>query len=257
MQTREVERSDDDASRYGRSFADVYDEWYASAFDTEAALTTLRRLAGVGPVLELGAGTGRLAIPLAASGLDVVALDASAEMLRRLRDNDTDGRVVTVLADMAEPSASPLLRDRRFALVVCACSSILNLPDEASIGRCLSASARLLAPDGVLVIEAIVPAAPDSIPTRSLTPAQVDSRAAVFVETYFDIDTARLHGRHVEVGGGEVRTRPWSVVLLDPVRFDVLADAADLELVARWSDWSGSTFDDDAGSHVSVWRHRP
>lgn len=252
-----MDPSRDDASRYGRSFADVYDDWYAGSFDTDATIATLQRLARGGEVLELGAGTGRLAIPLADSGLHVVALDASDEMLRRLRANDTHGRVVTVLADMASPTVDPMLRDRRFDVVVCACSSILNLPDETAIASCLSESAALSAPGGLVVIEAIVPAAPESIPPRSLTPARVESRAAVFVETRFDRDTARLHGCHVEIGGGEVRSRPWSVVLCGPERFDELADAAGLELVERWSDWSGSAFDDDAGSHVSIWRRRP
>ena len=73
-----------DPARYGEAFADVYDDWYAGSFDTEGAVATLADLAGPGPVLELGVGTGRLALPLAARGLTVVGVDASSSMLEKL-----------------------------------------------------------------------------------------------------------------------------------------------------------------------------
>ncbi len=58
-----------DEATYGDRFADVYDDWYGEITDTAACVEALRRLAGDGPVLELGVGTGRLAIPLAVAGL--------------------------------------------------------------------------------------------------------------------------------------------------------------------------------------------
>lgn len=243
--------ADRDPTLYGRSFADVYDEWYSESFDTDATVAAISRLAQGGAVLELGAGTGRLALPLSNLGADVIALDASDEMLRRLRDRDRLGRVTTVVADMAVFGDLADVRDRRFGAVVCACSSILNLPDEGSIGRCLAAATTVLAPDGVVVIEAIVPA--DDVPVSTLSPARVRSDAAVFVETRFDPRTRRVSGSHIEVTDGEITTRPWSVVFVDVDRFDVLAAAAGLRLRERWSDWSGSPFDDDSGSHVSIY----
>ena len=69
---------------YGEAFADVYDEWYADVTDTAACVAAVARLAGGGPVLEMGAGTGRLALPLATAGADVWALDASRAMLAAL-----------------------------------------------------------------------------------------------------------------------------------------------------------------------------
>ncbi len=247
----------DDPARYGRSFADVYDRWYRDAFDTETTVAAIARLAAGGSVLELGAGTGRLAIPLADRGIDVVALDASTEMLDRLRRGDRDGRVSTVLADMAAIDVEPSVCDRRFAVVVCACSSLLNLPDVGSIRRCIAGAAAVLAPGGALVLEAVVPTDPQHVPLVSLTPARVVTDGAVFVETRFDPDRRRLTGRHVEVVGGAVRTRPWAVVLCGPDVLDDAAAAAGLALDERWSDWSGSDFDDGAGEHVSIYRRRP
>ena len=73
------------ADTYGESFADVYDDWYADVSDVDATVATIARLAGDGPVLELGVGTGRLAIPLAAAGVRVIGIDASPSMLRLLK----------------------------------------------------------------------------------------------------------------------------------------------------------------------------
>ena len=240
-----------DPARYGRSFADVYDEWYADSFDTDAAVDSLIRLADGAPVLELGAGTGRLAIPLAEAGLEVVALDASTEMLDRLRANDRSGLVERVQADMS--SFAAVVAGRRFGVVVCAFNTILNLADDDAIVGCLTDAAAVLGPGGSVVIEAIVPADPGDVPVRSLTPAQVHSAAVVFVETRLDTTTGRLEGRHVEISAGVVRTRPWSIVLCGPDRLDTLAARAGLRRQRRWRDWSELDFDDDSTSHVSIY----
>ncbi len=95
---------------YGDAFADVYDRWYPDVTDASACVERLVELAGpagegteAAPrrVLELGVGTGRLALPLSARGLDVTGLDASAAMLERLSAKPGAGRIHAVLADMA------------------------------------------------------------------------------------------------------------------------------------------------------------
>ena len=246
-----MENDDIDPARYGRSFADVYDEWYADSFDTGTAVATIVDLADGAPVLELGAGTGRLAIPLASGGLEVVALDASVEMLDRLRSADRTGLVEPVMADMTSFAGS--VAGRRFGAVVCAFNTILNLPTEAAIDACLTDVASVLSPRGVVAIEAIVPADPADVPSRSLTPARVRSDSVVFVETHFDAASGRLHGRHVEVSGGTVRTRPWSIILVGPERLDAAAASAGLVRLDRWSDWSRTPFDDGSTAHVSIY----
>lgn len=244
-----------DPTRYGRSFADVYDDWYAGAFDTDGAVATIVELAHGAPVLELGAGTGRLAIPLATTGLEVVALDASIEMLDRLRANDRAGLVEPVVADMS--SFAGALPDRRFGVVVCAFNTILNLADDAAIAACLADVAAVLQPDGIVVIEAIVPADPADVPIRSLTPAQVRTEAVVFVETNVDTTTGRLEGRHVEIADGAVRTRPWSIVLCGPDRLDAAAASVGLHRRHRWQDWNRQPFDDESTMHVSIYASGP
>ena len=244
-----------DPGTYGRSFAEVYDAWYASTFDTEAAVTALIGMAHGGPVLELGVGTGRLAIPLARAGLPVVGLDASSEMLDLLPAVAPGAAVVAVLGDMSDVGSA---LDRagisdRFSLILCACNTVLNLESSDAVTSCLRTSRERLRPGGIIVIEAFVPIDRLDIPRRSLSPAQVDSDVPVFIETQFDPASSRLDGRHVEVRPGSVVVRPWQVLVRSPAELDEDARAAGLVLVDRLGDWNGRPFDEASSSHISIY----
>ncbi len=244
-----------DPSRYGRSFADVYDDWYANSFDTHAAVEALTVLAGGGPVLELGVGTGRLAIPLSQRGLRVIGLDASPEMLEQLSVADPKQRVVRVLGDMTDAAAALTAAGiaESFSTVFCAFNTLLNLVSLHDVIHCFEASRSLLTADGKLIIEAFVPVPADSIPPNSLSPANVNSDAAVFIETTYDWATSVLTGRHLEVRPGVLAIRPWSVLICGPLALDKAAATAGLVLQERWSDWQGAAFTEDSTAHISIY----
>ena len=86
---------------YGDAIADVYDDWYPMDAEGEAAVEFLHEMSGGGAVLELGVGTGKLAIPLAERGLDVHGVDASPAMIERLRAKPGGDRVVATVGDMS------------------------------------------------------------------------------------------------------------------------------------------------------------
>jgi SAM-dependent methyltransferase len=244
-----------DPSRYGRSFADVYDDWYANSFDTHAAVEALTLLASGGSVLELGVGTGRLAIPLAQRGLRMVGLDASPEMLHQLALADREQQVTRVLGDMTDAATALTAAGiaESFSTVFCAINTLLNLISLDDVIHCFEASRSLLTVDGKLVIEAFVPVAPESIPPNSLSPARVSSDAAVFIETAYDSETSVLTGRHVEVRPAAVTVRPWSVLICGPLALDDAAGTAGLVLQERWSDWTGAAFTEDSTAHISIY----
>jgi SAM-dependent methyltransferase len=244
-----------DRSTYGDAFADVYDEWYADVSDVAATVADLIELAGPGPVLELGVGTGRIAVPLAeaglATGIEVVGLDSSAAMLARLAWRDPAGLVTEVLGDMAgELPPGP------FTLVFAAYNTLFNLTGEGQQAACFAAAASRLAPGGRFVIEVFVPDPPDApgeaIRVRSLTVDRV-----VLSISVDQPDRQMAEGQFVEITeSGGVRLRPWSVRYSTPEQLDAHADAAGFELESRWESFGGVEFHADSPRHVSVYRLR-
>jgi SAM-dependent methyltransferase len=238
-----------DAATYGDRFADVYDEWYDDPAATEETVRALVARAGAGAsVLELGVGTGRLALPLAAAGLAVTGLDASQAMLDRLAAKPGGAAVTTVVGDMAGP-----LPDGPFDLVVIARNTFFNLTTEAAQRACLAEVARVLAPTGRLLVEAFVPTDEDG-PTSSVEVRSITAdRVLLFVDRH-DPASGEAWSSFVDISPAGITLRPCHVRYLRPAALDALAASAGLVLDDRTEDWSGANFDDDSPHHVSSYR---
>ena len=237
-----------DRSSYGDAFADVYDEWYQGVSDVPSSVRDLAALADGGRVLELGVGTGRLAIPLAATGLEVHGVDASTAMLDRLREKDPAGRVVAHRGDMVDD-----LPEGPFALAFVAYNTFFNLTEPERQARCVEEIATRLAPGGHFVIEAFVPEEPprrgSDISVRSLAADRL-----VLSASLHDPDAQRAEGQFVEITeAGGVRMRPWSIRYATPGQLDEMAAHAGLALSARWRGFDDHTFDEHSERHVSVY----
>jgi SAM-dependent methyltransferase len=103
---------DYDPATYGDRMAEVYDEWFGTPADAEEAVAFLSDLAGRGRVLELGIGTGRIALPLAGKGIEVHGIDASEAMVERLRAKPAGDGIPVSIGDFADVGV-----DGRFSLV--------------------------------------------------------------------------------------------------------------------------------------------
>ena len=134
-----------DPTAYGRHWASDYDELFEGRDDPAAVIALLARVIGDGPVLELGVGTGRLAVPIASSGRSVTGVDASPEMLERLRRRPGGAGVHAVQGDMATVRV-----EGDFAAVLIAFSTLFLLTSQELQIRCLANAARHLRPDGAL-----------------------------------------------------------------------------------------------------------
>ncbi len=236
-----------DAGTYGDRFADVYDEWYGADTDTDACVETLADLAAGGPVLELGVGTGRLALPLAHRGLDVTGVDASKAMLAALAAKPGAEGVRTVEADMAGP-----LPDGPWALVVVARNTLFNLTTEAAQRRCLAEVARVLGAAGGLVVEGFVP--DDTRERSSVEVREVGADRVVLLVDRHDPDTQQAWSSFVEMTPTGNRFRPCHIRYASPDQLDAMATAAGLALADRWSGWGRRPFDADSPAHVSLYR---
>ena len=235
---------------YGNGFADVYDEWYPGSDDVAAVVEFVAELvrSRAGRVLELGVGTGRLAIPLAVHGMEVHGVDTSSAMLDRLRARDPDGRVAVTVGDMVDNQP-----DGPFDVVLVAYNTLFNLESAERQAACFIAAAERLAPEGVLVLEAFVPEDPpregSTLGVRSMTATEV----VLSVSTHDPVGQ-RAQGHFIHLADGAfVRLRPWSIRYAPPAELDAMATGAGLSLRERWEDFNRRPFTADSPRHVSVY----
>jgi SAM-dependent methyltransferase len=244
---------------YGERFADVYDDLYHGVSDVPSTTRFLdelvRKATGGAPgrVMELAAGTGRLAIPLAGLGHDVTALDISPDMLDQLRRKDasrTDGgRITTVVGDMARD-----LPDGPFDVVFIAFNSLFMLTDPAEQAACFASVGSVLAERGAFVLEPFVPYDPPrpgaAFELRSMTA----DRVVVSISST-DPATQVVTGQIVDlVHGRPVTLRPYVLRYSTPAELDAFAARAGLRLTERYENFARSRFDDNSSFHVSVYR---
>ncbi|HWH14972.1 MAG TPA: class I SAM-dependent methyltransferase [Miltoncostaeaceae bacterium] len=241
-----------DPQAYGRRMADVYDRFYADLLDTEGAVERLAALAGDGPVLELGVGTGRLAIPLAARGLEVHGVDASPEMLDALAARPGGEAVVAVRAGFTEIDLGA-----RFSLVVAAFNVMFALGSQDEQVEVFRRAAAHLRPGGALVVEAFV-LDPSRLQAAPVVVPRMWSRERLELQVLrHDPSTQRIDSMLVmfdEEGG---RLSPATHQYAWPTEFDLMARLAGLRLRTRWADWRGSPFTAVSQGHVSVYAAEP
>jgi SAM-dependent methyltransferase len=242
-----------DAATYGERFADVYDEWYGAVSDVAATVDAVAALAGERPVLELGAGTGRLAVPLAERGLEVHGIDASPAMLERLADKAAAAGV-TVHAHRGDFADADVAVPGGFGVVLVAFNTLFNLADAGAQRRCLANVAQRLAPGGVLVVEAFVPEPGAAAPGGAVTPTVIEADRVVLQVTRSDPQAQTITGSVVTITEAGIRLRPWRIRWATPDELDAMAAEAGLERVERWGDWDRRPFDDDSPRHVTLYR---
>jgi SAM-dependent methyltransferase len=238
-----------DPTAYGRHIADDYDRLYERlAPDTDQAVACLAELAAGGPVLELGVGTGRLALPLAARGLSVHGVDASPEMVARLRAKPGGDRVAVELADF-----TTLDLGTEFALVLLAVNTIYALPSQDAQVAVFQTAARHLRPGGVFVVDAWVPDLGRFRGGQALRVLDVAEDAVVVEAALLDPVGQRMTTTKVVYGDDRVRLFPANHRYAWPAELDLMARIAGLRLRSRWSGWDRRPFTADSTMHVSVW----
>ena len=241
---------------YGDRFADVYDDWYGDVSDADATVEQVAGLAaaaGTRRVLELGGGSGRLAVPLAARGIATWTVDASLAMLRRLRSKPGGEAVHAIVGDMA---ALPLSARARFGVVLCAFNTLFNLTTIEAQRRCLAdAAARLDPGGGRLVIESFVAPANEEgdAAVGAVEPRHIGLDEVVLTISRLDPASHTITGQHVQITEAGIRLRPWMLRYLSPEELDAMAAEVGLRLVDRHAGWRAEPFTGDSTVHVSTY----
>lgn len=241
-----------DDSTYGEAFADVYDDWYADVSDIDATVTALRHLGGNGRYLELGVGTGRLALALAETGAQVTGVDSSQSMLERLGENarrlDRPAIVEVVLGDMVDD-----LPVGPFDVVFIAYNTVFSLRSRTRQAQLFATVAKRLAPGGTFVVEAVVPD-PQRRPGGTVGVRTLSADRVVLSVDLHDPEHQLVDGQFVEfTEAGGVRLRPWSIRYCFPQELDAMAVEAGLSLRSRWSTMAQDPFDEFSEGHVSLY----
>lgn len=240
-----------DPEAYGRSIGDEYDALY-DILDTEATVAVLDELAGAGPVLEMGIGTGRLALPLAARGREVAGIEASPLMVERLRAKPGGERIPVVVGDFAEARVRGA-----FTLVVLAFNTIFALPSEDAQVDCFGNAARHLGPGGRFVVDAwVLDAARFSAGAAAGVRYLTGERLSLDVGV-LDPPASRMETVQVVLSEGRVRLFPANHRYVGPPELDLMARIAGFRLEHRWAGWDRSPFGPVSRAHVSVYRLPP
>jgi SAM-dependent methyltransferase len=234
---------------FGEAVAARYDEAAADMFDpdlVEATVAFLAELAGDGPALELGIGTGRIALPLAERGVSVHGIDLSQAMVARLREKPgADGIDVTV-GDFATTRV-----ETRFSLVYVVFNTLGNLTTQDAQVACFENASAHLVPGGCFVVEIGIPSLRRLPPGESLRVFHASEEHWGVDE--FDVANQLLVSHHFNLVDGrfELHSLPFRSVW--PSELDLMARIAGMALRERWSDWNHEPFTGESTKHVSVW----
>ncbi len=241
-----------DAATYGDRIADVYDDLYQFG-PASSPIDCLADLAGGGPVLELGVGTGRVAVPLAARGIQVHGIDASRAMVQRMHAKPGGDAVTVAIGDMADlpTPGGP------YSLVFVVFNTFFAILSQRDQVRCFENVARSLLPGGRFLIEAFVPDLGRFDRNQRTSSTRVAVDEVHLDATMYDPVDQRVDGEHVILRDGEpVRMLPVSLRLAWPSELDLMARIAGLELERRSGGWNGEPFDARSDKHVSVYRRK-
>ena len=223
--------------------AERYDATLGDRGDPEVVAATvdfLVELAGEGAALELGIGTGRIALPLAARGVRVHGIDLSPDMVAQLRAKPGGGEIPVTIGDFSTSRVG-----ETFSLVYLVFNTINNLTTQDAQVACFESVAAQLEPGGCFAIEVGVPS-PEPLRVFAL------SETHVGVDEY-DAATQRLVSHHFSLVDGlwERLSIPFRSV--SPSELDLMARLAGLRLRECWSSWAREPFTAESRRHVSVW----
>jgi len=235
---------------FGERIAARYDDASgAGVFAPEvirATVDVLADLAAGAPVLELGIGTGRIALPLSERGVRVHGIDLSTAMLARLREKPGADRIGVTVGDFASTRVPGT-----FGLAYLVFNTIMNLTSQDEQVACFRNVADHLGPGGRFLVEVGVPELQRLPAGEAFRPFAVSDTKLGFDE--YDVATQRLVSHHYSFVDGRADRFSIPFRYVWPAELDLMARLAGMRLLHRWSGWDRQAFTSDSTKHVSVW----
>jgi SAM-dependent methyltransferase len=232
--------------RIAKRYEDLWPELFDPAV-VDPAVNFLAALAGTGAALELGIGTGRIALPLSRRGVRVHGIELSPPMVAELQVKPGADDVGVTIGDFATTRVAGT-----FKLAYLVRNTIMNLTTQDEQVVCFRNAAAHLEPGGYFVIEVIVPGLQRLPPGETVQPFTVTPTHLGFDE-YVDLVAQNSFSHHYWVIDGRLETFSAPFRYVWPSELDLMGRLAGMTLRERWSDWSREPFTSDSRSHVSVW----
>src|SRR4051812_44553283 len=198
----------------------------------------LAELAGRGRALELGIGTGRIAIALAARGVPVHGIELSSAMVDQLRAKPGATGIEVTIGDFATSHV-----DRTFSVAYLVFNTVMNLTSQDDQVACFRNVSDHLEPGGCFVVEVMVPELRYLPPGRTIVPFHVSETRWGF-DTY-DVARQGLTSHPLHVMGDRVEQMSIPFRYVWPAELDLMARLAGLRLRDRWAGWSREPFDSE------------
>jgi ubiquinone/menaquinone biosynthesis C-methylase UbiE len=239
-----------DASTYGDSFAEVYDQWYADLDDADFLESIVSSLSDESlRVLELGVGTGRLIAQWLSlrpsSGDTIIGIDSSAAMLHIAKEKNFPASVFFIKGDFSEQ-----LPSGPFDVVFIGYNTLFNVSDGAALQGCLNNVAHVLAPSGSLFIDAVIPNSTEASKLESIQTMATGEK--VLAASHHDPESQRITGTFTHLGSDQSEhIRSWVVRYFTPSQIDHLAEHSGLSLFSRYADGRQAVFTSDSHRHIS------
>lgn len=232
---------------FGDDVADLYRD--VQRGDELAAVAFLEQMAGRGPVLELGIGAGRIALPLAAQGIRVDGVDISPAMIDQLRAKPGGGDISVTVGNFADVPVPGVYR-----LIFVVWNTLFNLLTQEDQVRCFENVAHHLTDDGSFVVEAYVPAFLYRLRNDQYVEAEAIRVGEVRLDLLrHDMATQMIEESHVSLSSAGVRLNPVVQRYAWPSELDLMARMAGLRLKHRWGGWNREPFNSTSRAHVSVY----
>ncbi|BDT39542.1 class I SAM-dependent DNA methyltransferase [Streptomyces yaizuensis] len=246
-----MEEFDQQAARWDQ-WAPHYDQLATGRLPQRDAARLLE-LAPDGPALELGCGTGLVALELARLGADVTGLDASPKMVAAF---NTKAEAAGLPARALLGDMTRIGLDRHFALVFVVASTLFTLTTQQGQVACFRAAAGHLRQGGVFIVEAEVPAWHPGA-RQAVSVHEVGDGHAQWSAMLHDPVTQVVRAQEIRADHNGARLLPLVTRYAWPGELDLMAQLAGMHLVLRHGDWEGGSFNAGSRRHLSVYTLDP
>ena len=245
------------AATYGDKIAEVYDEMYPMRASVAPTVDALAKLAGEGPALELGIGTGRVALPLAARGIEVHGIDASEAIVDQMRAKLGGNDIPVTIGDFSEFSIVDGNQPKKFSLVYVVFNTLFQATSQEAQVQCFQSVAAHLTDDGVFLVEAFVPDPTRFARNQNISAGRVESDLVSIDISRHDPVNQLVHSQHLFVTESGVKLYPVQVRYSWPSELDLMARLAGMRLRERWGGWDNSPFTASSENHISIYEKSP